>query len=716
MKKILCLILVAVLSLAALPVFAADTAGLENAIATVKSRIEIPPELSDFSSNVQTNDSGVNVYDLQWSTVEGSEPQKRLETEIDSYGSIIRYNYYVFENSYSEKASLPKLSKDELIDAAYAHLSRLNPDLAPEFSPEGEILHGYGVNSPSATVRFDRYVNGIEFQNNYADVTLGSDTAELVQLTMNLIYAQSIPAPENIITPEQAAEKFTELSPMTAKYITKYAQGEDENAAILVYQPKDTGLMINAFTGEEFKLSTYGYNAGGQLYGDASEAALSTADSSAVGFTPEELANLEQVEGLKSEEEIRAIVESMTELPIENKEFSKCSYNSRRSSEGGYEYTANLTYTLSEVRGDMSVREDTFVSLDAKTGELIEVQTYDNINDGAAKPALTEAQALDAAKAFAAKYAPNQYTKVNTDVEASGEIAPEWEYYRDYSFYLYRTENGFDYSENYIYIAVDKTGGKIKQFRKEWDDDIAFESPDGIISPDEAFAALSSECGIEPLYVADSSDGKTYTANLVYALPYGKTSIVSAKTGALLDYDGSEYKKEEEAKAADDISGHYAETAISVLLGSGVLSMPNGETSFRPDDVITQSELIEFVSALEGERYPYVTSSAEVLYKYASGRGIIKDGEARNAEQPCTREDGVKYIIRALGYEEIALLTDIFVTGFADSADITPGMEGYVALAKGYGIVGGNPDNTFAPKLPLTRADAALMIYNYLSE
>ncbi len=717
MKKILCVLLVLALAFGTMPVFAADTAGLENAIATVKTRIEIPAELSDFSSSVQTNESGVNVYDLQWSTAEGSEPQKRLEAEIDSYGSIIRYNYYVFENSYSERASLPKLSKDEIIGAAYAHFSRLNPDLAPEFSPEGEILHGYGVNSSSATVRFYRYVNGIEFQNNYADITLGSDTAELIQLTANLIYVQNIPAPDNIIPPERAAEKFSGLSPMTAKYITKYGKGVQQDSAVLVYQPKDAGLMINAFTGEEFKFSDCGYNEGGQLYAEANEAALSTADSSAVGFTPEELANLEQVEGLKSEQEVRAIVEGMTELPIEDKEFSGCSYNSRRSSKGGYEYTADLSYSLSEVRGGKSVNENIFVSLDAATGALIEVRAYDNINDGAAKPALTEAQALDAAKAFAAKYAPDEYAKADADVEASSEIAPECEYYGDYIFYLYRTENGFDYPENYIYISVDKTSGKIKQFSKEWNEDISFESPSGILTPDEAFAALSNECGIEPRYVSDTADGKTYTANLVYALPYGKTSIVSAKTGALLDYDGSEYNKEQEEKTADDISGHYAETAISVLLGRGVLSLPDGETGFRPDDVITQGELLEFVSALEGERYPYIADiSVEVLYRYASGRGIIKNGETQNAEQPCTREDGVKYIIRALGYEQIAQMSDIFVTGFADSADITPGMEGYVAIAKGFGIVGGNPDNTFAPKAPLTRADAAIMLYNYLSK
>ena len=122
------------------------------------------------------------------------------------------------------------------------------------------------------------------------------------------------------------------------------------------------------------------------------------------------------------------------------------------------------------------------------------------------------------------------------------------------------------------------------------------------------------------------------------------------------------------------------------------------------------------MAALEGERYPITPYYASGLYKYVSARGIIKSGEAQDENLPCIREDGPKYIIRALGYEDIAQMTDIFAAGFSDSADITPGMEGYIALAKGFGIIGGNPDSTFAPKEPLTRADAAIMIYNYLTK
>ena len=60
-------------------------------------------------------------------------------------------------------------------------------------------------------------------------------------------------------------------------------------------------------------------------------------------------------------------------------------------------------------------------------------------------------------------------------------------------------------------------------------------------------------------------------------------------------------------------------------------------------------------------------------------------------------------------------MSDIFEPAFSDDNQITPGYEGYVAIAKGFGIVNGSPGNLFEPQSELTRADAAIMIYNYLA-
>ncbi|NLM50551.1 MAG: S-layer homology domain-containing protein, partial [Clostridiaceae bacterium] len=61
-----------------------------------------------------------------------------------------------------------------------------------------------------------------------------------------------------------------------------------------------------------------------------------------------------------------------------------------------------------------------------------------------------------------------------------------------------------------------------------------------------------------------------------------------------------------------------------------------------------------------------------------------------------------------------ASLEGIFKTGFMDEAEIAPELVGYVAIAKGFKIINGDENGNFLPKKALTRAEAAIIIYNYL--
>ena len=54
--------------------------------------------------------------------------------------------------------------------------------------------------------------------------------------------------PDNLISESDAIGHFNNLSPMTAKYISS-----GENKAILVYEPKNQYLEIDAKNGGEYK-------------------------------------------------------------------------------------------------------------------------------------------------------------------------------------------------------------------------------------------------------------------------------------------------------------------------------------------------------------------------------------------------------------------------------------------------------------------------------
>ena len=289
------------------------------------------------------------------------------------------------------------------------------------------------------------------------------------------------------------------------------------------------------------------------------------------------------------------------------------------------------------------------------------------------------------------------------------------DYYNNYYFTFERKVNGFNYSPEYISVKVDKLTNEIISFNKQWSDKTEFESTENMISAEEAAEALMNTVGIELCYVSNLSAGKTCTADLVYKLKGSGNYYISAKTGKRVNYNGDEYKETQNPNTADDISGHYAEKQITALLAYNAIILPEGETSFRPDEAITQGEMITFASILKGQRFPRPLNY-ETIYRFAKNNNIVDYKDIADAETICTRENGTMFIIRALGYQNIAELPDIFDCKFADKDLISPGMEGYVALSRGFGLIGGNPDNTFNPQGELTRADAAIMIYNFMTK
>ncbi len=200
---------------------------------------------------------------------------------------------------------------------------------------------------------------------------------------------------------------------------------------------------------------------------------------------------------------------------------------------------------------------------------------------------------------------------------------------------------------------------------------------------------------------------------LVYGARVGKPVMFDANTGVVIDYTGAPYKERKPA-AYTDISGHYAENMINALAEQGI-TLEGAE--FKPDEKILQKEYLKMLSRL-ADYYsptPMAETSEEYdrLYAYLMTKGVIKEGE-KNPDAFITKEDAVKFIIRAINYDEVADIKGIFISGFSDDSEINPDLIGYVAIAKGLKIVSGYNGN-FNPKTELTRAQGAVVVYNYLS-
>lgn len=697
MKKLLCLSLAWIVSLSVIPVLAAPSGGLESAISTVRSRIEVPAELSEFSSDITASQNGADVYSLVWSTPDNAAMPGSLSVSIDQYGYILQYSLYEPGDVFDDYgAGFSKYTEDELISMAYEFFERLNPELAAEF-PASYAECRQSIGSDTASVQLQRYINNIAVSGDCANIYIDKRSGAVDNMNVSLSYFSSIDSPQSVISAAAAAESFEANNPMAAEYV-RCADGE----AIITYVPKDSGYMLDAQTGEQYVRKMYeGINA---AFGSGGGASTDAAEAAAAGtpeLTEQELESIAQIEALLSEDELKAAAAGITETGISGLDYVSCTYRAGYSEEV---YYATLRYAGGEDGLTLSI------TLNAETGELVRIRGYSNNYTSA--PELTEAQALELAQAFAGKYANDEYAKVDSDTELSSEHEEDG-YYSDYYFVFLRQENGIKYPANYISVTVDRLSGNILGYSNNWDDSVTFRSPDGIISAGEAFDKLTEQVGLELEYVPAYEDG-VYNADLVYTLKDSLSYRVLAETGEIVGSDGKPVT-ESESSEITDIYGHYAEGQIRALVDNGVLILPEGETEFRPDETITQGDMLAFTAALRGSYYRYPISDYDSVYLNSQRTGVILPDEVKDSGSPCKREDGVKYIIRSLGYTEIAEMSDIFEPAFSDDNQITPGYEGYVAIAKGFGIVNGSPGNLFEPQSELTRADAAIMIYNYLA-
>ncbi|MBP3965302.1 S-layer homology domain-containing protein [Paenibacillus lignilyticus] len=175
-----------------------------------------------------------------------------------------------------------------------------------------------------------------------------------------------------------------------------------------------------------------------------------------------------------------------------------------------------------------------------------------------------------------------------------------------------------------------------------------------------------------------------------------------------------------------DITNQYwAFSAILDLNTRNVISgYPDGK--FRPDKVVTRAEFAKImvlaagltpakvtktsfsdIKATDWEA-PFVEAAKSYLsgYKLSSGKLVFKP------DAPATREDVAVAIVKLKGYNKTKLPDRTIIQAmFKDYNSISSYAKDYVALAIENNLVSGFPDETFRAQQPVTRAQAAAMLW-----
>jgi len=684
---------------------------LENAIRIAKTKFEIP---QDYKFNSSIGTSGTKkIYYLDWNSKDDANPAS-IYVAVDEKGVIISYSSYSM-NDYKINSKLPKLSRHDAKAMAEKYIENIAPGLMKNLAYEepGEI----SILDTSYYFTYYRVVNGVPFYNDRVNVTVSRDTGALREYNRRWTEDAVFPGAKNVISLDEAQKAYAEKLGIRLTYKTYVT--EEGIKAYLVYSPKYSNNYygIDAITGEKQRLGRdyilYGAMENGQAI---AKEAMADRAGRAVELTPDELAAVQEAGLLKSLEEVEEIARSSKFLNI-SPEHARQSYQLSTNWPERNEYVWSLQFAKPKEPGQS---EDYIsVSVNAKTGVIVSFYRGSAYADGALPKDKFETVKKNV-DAFLSVYYPEYYRQVEYDEGSDEDYAgtSNESYYLNYR----RIVNGAVCPDNGINVNYDNVNGMITSFNLSWYN-ITFPTASKAMSIDEANGKLFEKVGLGLEYrykYIDASGINPLNESevkpelvLVYTLKPGKPFDIDANTGELLNYGGTPYKEPVKIEYTD-IDGHYAKEEIMVLAEYGIYLEG---TEFRPEAKITQKEFLSLLSKTLSYYRPILTSAStseeiDDLYAFLQREGVIKTGE-KNPDAAVTREEAVKFAIRALKYDKVADIKGIFNCSFKDKGQIDENLIGYVTIASGLGIVSGSGGN-FRPRDHLTRAESIVMIYNYL--
>lgn len=682
-KRLTAIFLAAAMACGGAPAMAAD-GGMEAALVSVKSRIDIPAELDIFNSSTYTDDNKTT-YSFTW---RDAGYKANVSVAADGDGHITAYDYY--SNSlYDGQDAVVYKTREEYFEAAESFIKKAAPEL---FRDEDDRLvrteSSGAIRDNTASFGFVRQRDGVPVVGNTANVTVryvgGGFAVTYCNIRWDYKTGFENAEGSGVIEPGAYYDRFPleQVYRKPVKYYRSADAGEDKAELIYRFKNYTAGYMSvysrAAVEPDDNAIYDRGYaSAGGGGGANAKE--------EAADLTPEERAEVDSVAGLKPAEDITASVSAMAvfgAIPAADS-FSKRIYKQNDK------YYVGLSYSdyknLIEKTGKPA---SVYITADGQTGELLRFSSYYYSGDHDAQYSKEEHSAAE--------------DKINAFLTAqfSGKLAacgePEISGNNTIIITYPRLVNGVRYVNNYLSAEYTMQNGLMTGFSQEWDDDTTgFTDPAAAIEYEAAVSKMEEYAPVHTVYLKTG----------------GKFRLCCTSDGANTEIDavsGDKLKPrygtaEPEVYEYTDISGHWAEQYIKAVAQYGA-GLPG--TEFRPDTAITQSELLKMLTAA---RY-YGSTDEDAMYE--SAQDIIPaDEKAPDGE--VLREDAFVYMIRLMGYARIASM-DIFVPGFADGTDISPEKAGALAILRGYGIVQGD-DVSVRPKAALTRAEAAALLYNYLT-
>ncbi|MBP1736595.1 MAG: hypothetical protein H6Q60_476 [Oscillospiraceae bacterium] len=729
MKKYLALLLALCLTLGLSLPAAASEDTTNNRLAAVTQIVKDTLELDTSSYTSFEGELQEGAVDSYWSLSWYNDNSELYITATED-GTIL--SYYRYDDTDNTDDSIPSFPDGDIATArqsATAFLSKVLDSSQETVSMEEE--YGDDINSDEYSFYGTILLNGLSSPFSFSIDVRGSDN-EVLSFYRNdsdEIYVGDVPSATPAISAEQAAL----LLKTTLSLKLEYVLPDDSSQAVLRYLPQSgDDYYVDAQTGKLVSLTELytqldasGSMSGGGMaagFGDTTSSS-STDKGYSSGLSDAEESGVEQLEGVLSKTELDTQLQKITSLNLSGYTLGSAYYSLDSEDDDDSQPPVSVSLHYAKQTDDaVQVRT---ITVDGRTGALKNVSGYSySLNDDDLTPTVSTTQAQTVAKNFLTSYYGSEFAQTGLYSTSDTE-----EDDTSVTFTYCQSVNGYFYSGNYFRVTVDLTDGSIQDFDYCFNDAITFDDTDGIVDESAAldtylgfYTTLLSYVAVptaidytQPQYSALISWGYSYllTLQLGYQLDNDTQSLIGidAKTGSTVVIDPDD--NDSTSITYDDLDGSSIQSIAEKLASYGI-GFDGG--SFHADQSITQVELISLILSANGYRHYDITDpdDLERLYTIAYRNNLLTSSE-RDDSASVTRAELVKILINSAGYQRIAALKDIYNPGFTDDSDIPDGYVGYVALARGLGLIQGDSNGDFRPLEYATHAETISMLYRYLS-
>ncbi|MDC3415945.1 YcdB/YcdC domain-containing protein [Aquibacillus salsiterrae] len=698
----------------------------EEALKVALDFLDVPSGYKQDNISFQTNWYGNNssVWSISWSKQE-ENAYGYINITIDANsGNIVGMNRN-FQDPDLDTSYPPKVDRDEAKTIALSLIKEQFPDIQDQL-----IYENYNQKTPLRgsvvyNLRFNQEVNGIPFKDNFIEVSINGN-GQLVGLNYRWNNSIEFPDTSGLLTKAEATERMEATLPLRLQYrmipgINRYygpTDGEKRQYALeYAYENLGYGVYFDA------KKGTWVSRNGEPL----DENTLGGQDPLTEEPLAEEPSGGDNLTQQQAMDVFKSYVDVLDDMELQNASYQEQSSNNADS------------FWIFEWRNEKE-QAFTYGSVNAKTGELVDFNNYRyEPQNEEVEQVLTYEEAKQKAIDAVKEMVPWKTDQITLNPVENAPMDVEKK--KKFNFSFQRLVNGIPVPNQYISIAFSAETGELIRFYQNWQTNAEFPNPDSIVSKEEAkqiyFDAMDIQLEYIQPYQQDyypidaAQQAEDQELLLAYTFRFNQTdepTFLDAITGAWLSVETGEPMID--TPEPTDISGHWAENALRLMLEYQAINI-NEQGEVKPNAVATRGEIIKMMM-LSSNPNPYyyremATASGAATFNDVSAdsayfpyveaavrEGLIdKSGDEFNPDDPVTREELAEMIVKALDYDKIADVDDMFQLDFDDAEAIEN--PGTVAIVSHLGIMVGS-NNTFRPDENVTRAQAAQTYYAYLEK